>query len=124
MIEIHKITDKDIINKIANSDTTQEFVGIFDNNELLEYASYVINKIENEMVVTSFPANSNSIILADSLLKTLIFYADISKIRFIVFDFSCDYIVKKYIYEIKNNKYVIDLYNQNITSCSCNGKDA
>lgn len=109
MIEIHKI------NNYSDNDSVIG-VGVYDKDELLADASYVIE--QDCLKIINIRCDNPDVFIADSLVKTLLFYADIAKIQFVQFDLCCKKFFSNYKYLVENDKCVLNIFEQNL-KCHC-----
>lgn len=113
MLEIRKFSD-------SENNADKILVGVFEKDEILDFAGYIV--CDDKMLVTDFSCKSDNVILCDSLIKTLIYYADISKIRFLVFDKKLEFAIKNYNFDKSDDKLIIDLFKQDTNSNCCCGR--
>ena len=124
MLKIKKITDKANLNKLLGNNRLyeEECIGIIENDEIVEYAVYQI--VENIMIIHKVSYNNKDFSLLDGLFKTLWFYADLSKTRFLQTDDTNSWFAKAFGFVYENGKYVFDIYSAEAVGCNkCNGED-
>ena len=119
LIKINKIYDVD--SAVDMQDDKLTYVGVYDDSNLLETASYFFT--ETSMKIVTFTYNKKDLTIADALIKTLIFYADLSKKRYIEFESDNVEIAVALGFNIVDNKYIYDLYNQKNKCCSCSREE-
>lgn len=119
LIEIHKITGADLISKLEIGNITSEcynYVGVFDNGNLINYAGYIF--IDDSLSIEILHINDNNYSLVDGLIKTLIFYADLKKIRFLKISEQYSEIAQKFNFKQINSELILDIYSQD-KKCLC-----
>lgn len=92
-------------------------LGITEQNRLLEFAQYSMEK--DHLNIKYVSQISNDFSLYDALMKTLIFYADLSKLRYIKTDLSLADFASKMKFDLVQNEYVFDIYDMNKQKCKC-----
>lgn len=122
MIKIDKITDKDLINNLVKKYSLtipngNFILGITEQSELLEFVQY---SMESDHINIKYISQiSNDFCLYDALMKTLIFYADLSKLRYIKTDSNHSDFVSKMKFDLVQGEYIFDIYDMDKQKCKC-----
>ena len=125
MLEIRKITDDKIIESLKSEcaiDFHADFAGVFEGGKVIEFAAYSI--IDEYVNVHHISYNTKDFALIDGLIKTLIFYADLVKARYLILEPEYERFAKAFNFERNGNNFILDIYKQNKTcNCDCRKDD-
>ena len=120
MIEIHKITDDLLKNELSEKcnivyDKDKVYLGVFEHDELLEYAVYMLN---DELSVIEYISNqTNEFSLLHGLMKTLIFLSDIGRVKTIILPIEYTRIAKALAFKNCGDNYALNLGDYQKTCC-------
>ena len=94
-------------------------VGVFEDNLLTEFASYYF---ESDNMTIEFISHNKDLTILDGLIKTLIFYADLAKKRYIKISKDFEVLAKYFNFQMIDEYYVLDIYSQYKNKCNCGEK--
>lgn len=119
MIEIHKINDVEIIKSLAINDKfdyndKNVYLGVFCDNEVIEYLCYEHN--DNDYNIISISDKSGDFQLILGLVKTLIFLGDIGKKETIFLPLEYERVAKSIGFDMKDAAYELKI-NEYHTKC-------
>ena len=122
MIEIRKIKDNEKINELVHRfslkfSSEDEIVALFDSKEIYGFIQY---SVYPEYYCLKYISDlNNDFSLLDGLMKTIIFYADLSRVRYIRLHKHFEHFAKMMHFEDKCDYYEFDILNADKHLCNC-----
>ena len=123
MIQIHNITNKDIVEKIIiecdlECAGDEKYLGIFDGENIVGFAQFVYYSDTLRIKFISFEFDDFS--LSDALMKTLFYYADLHKMNYLFLPSSLSKYSEYLNFQKVDNGYILNLNElQTEIKCKC-----